>query len=121
MDTILVKNIRCYAFHGCLEEEARIGSDYRVDIKVKADLMTSCLSDALEDTVDYVSLHRIAREQMAIRAKLLETVALRIVESIFDQHKEVQSVRVEVQKCNPPIEGDVAAVSVRLKRKRNER
>ncbi|MGY8911315.1 MAG: dihydroneopterin aldolase, partial [Flavobacteriales bacterium] len=38
MGIIKVKNIKLYAFHGCLDEEAKIGSEYRVDVKVKADL-----------------------------------------------------------------------------------
>ena len=119
MDTVVVKNIRCYAYHGCLEEEAKIGGDYLVNISVDADLSTSCKSDALYDTVDYVSLHGIVREQMAQRANLLEAVADRIICAIFDQHLEVAYAEVEVAKCNPPIDGDVEAVAVRLKRSRS--
>ncbi|MGA0415533.1 MAG: dihydroneopterin aldolase [Flavobacteriaceae bacterium] len=119
MDTVVVKNIRCYAYHGCLEEEAIIGSDYLVNIAVVADLSTSCKSDALSDTVDYVSLHRIVRAQMVQRANLLEAVSDRIICAIFDQHPEVEYAEVEVTKCNPPIDGDVEAVAVRLKRSRS--
>mgnify|MGYP000845698340 CR=1 FL=1 len=119
MDTVVVKNIRCYAYHGCLEEEAKIGSDYLVNISVDADLSTSCKSDALTDTVDYVSLHRIAREEMAQRTNLMEAVAHRIICAIFYQHPEVEYAEVEVAKCNPPIDGDVELVAVRLKRSRS--
>ena len=38
MGIIQVNNIKLYAFHGCLEEESKIGSDYRVDVEVKIDL-----------------------------------------------------------------------------------
>jgi dihydroneopterin aldolase len=30
-----------FAYHGCLNEETKIGSDYRVDSKVKANLQQS--------------------------------------------------------------------------------
>ena len=43
---------REYAYHGCLEEEAVIGSEYRIDVSVWADLSASALSDDLADTVD---------------------------------------------------------------------
>ena len=59
MGFIKVENIRVYAHHGCLPEETIIGSEYRVDLKVEADLSTSSMSDALEDTVDYVTLNAI--------------------------------------------------------------
>ncbi len=41
MGTIRLKNIKIYAFHGCLIEEGQIGSDYLVNLSVKADLKRS--------------------------------------------------------------------------------
>ncbi|MFM6937914.1 MAG: dihydroneopterin aldolase, partial [Aquirufa sp.] len=67
MGTIKLQNIRTFSFHGCLEEEARIGSDYRVDLEIKTDLRKSSMSDDLKDTVDYVLLNQIVVEEMAIR------------------------------------------------------
>jgi len=34
MGSIKLENIRVYAYHGCLGEETKIGSDYRVDLIV---------------------------------------------------------------------------------------
>ena len=119
MGIIRVENIKVYAYHGCLEEEARIGSKYRVDIKVEADLSTSAASDDLADTVDYVLLNKIAAEEMAIRAKLLETVAQRIITRIFKESSLVTQAEVSVTKLSPPIGGDVAAVTITLEELRN--
>jgi dihydroneopterin aldolase len=105
---------REYAYHGCLEEEAVIGSDYRIDVSVWADLSASALSDDLADTVDYVALRLIVSEEMAIRAKLLETVCARIIQRIFKDLPAVQRAEVKVCKLNPPIDGDVYAVCVRF-------
>lgn len=103
---------REYAYHGCLEEEAIIGSEYRIDMSVWADLSDSALSDELVDTVDYVALRIIVSEEMAQRAKLLETVAHRITQRIFREHPTVVRSEVKVCKLNPPIDGDVHAVCV---------
>ena len=54
MGIIRVNNIRLFTNHGCLEEEAKIGSEYRVDIEVKANLQKAAKTDELVDTVDYV-------------------------------------------------------------------
>jgi len=67
MGKIQVNNIKLYANHGCLNEEAMIGSWYRVDIEVNVDLTKSSISDDLEDTVDYVQLNHIVKEEMVIR------------------------------------------------------
>jgi len=115
---ISLKNIRIYAYHGCLEEESHIGSDYIVDLDVTADLSQPAISDNLQDTVDYVQLQKIVREEMAVRSNLLEHVARRIVDSVFKNIPEVKKVKVSVAKKNPPIGGDVAEVRVSLRRKR---
>ncbi len=118
MGIIKIKNIRVYAYHGCLVEEGKIGSDYRVDLDVKADLKKSAKTDKLSDTVDYVHLNRIVKEEMAVRTKLLETVASSILDRILSELDLVTWARVKVSKLNPPIGGNVNMVSVIMKRKR---
>ncbi|MDG1213851.1 MAG: dihydroneopterin aldolase [Flavobacteriaceae bacterium] len=118
MGMIYLKNIKVFAYHGCLAEETLIGSDYIVALKVWADLKKSTASDQLGDTVDYVLLNAIVKEEMATPSKLLEHVAQRIIQSVFKQSNLVDKVQVSVAKINPPIGGDVASVSVVLKEKR---
>ena len=118
MGIIKVNNIKIYAYHGCLLEEGHIGSDYIVDVTVQANLLKSAKTDALEDTVDYVLLNKIVAEEIAIRAKLLENVALRILNRIFDESSLVTQVEVAVIKLNPPIGGDVEKVTILLSEER---
>ena len=118
MGIIKVENIRIYAYHGCLVEEGKIGSDYRVDVKVKVDLSKSAETDELSDTVDYVHLNKIVKEEMAVRSKLLEHVVDRILDRILDEIKMVKIVDVAVSKINPPIGGNVEKVTVKLRKKR---
>lgn len=114
MGTIKLQNIRTFSYHGCLVEESKIGSDYRVDLEIKADLRKSMETDELADTVDYVQLNNIVVEEMAIRSKLLEHVAQRIVKRIFSELPEVSRIVLSVSKLNPPIGGDVEAVTIQL-------
>jgi len=115
---IKIKNIRVYAYHGCLDEEGKIGSEYRVDLSVKADLKKSAKSDKLGDTVDYVHLNKIVKEEMAVRTKLLETVADKILERILHEIPLVKKVTVDVSKINPPIGGNVAMVTIKMSKER---
>jgi len=112
---IRLKKIKVYAFHGCLIEEGRIGSEYLVDLKARASLAEASNTDELKDTVDYVHLNRIVKEEMAVRSKLLEHVGKRIIERIFSELLLVNEVKVKVSKVNPPIGGNVAEVVVVMK------
>ncbi|MES2545348.1 MAG: dihydroneopterin aldolase [Bacteroidota bacterium] len=114
MGTIKLKNIRTFSYHGCLVEEGRIGSDYTVDLEIKTDLRKSCESDDLNDTVDYVLLNKIVVEEMAIRSHLLEHVGQRIITRIFKEIPSVSRIVLGVSKLNPPIGGDVEAVTIEL-------
>ncbi len=114
MGKIKVSNIRVYAYHGCLKEESVNGSDYRVDVEVLADLSKPAISDNLKDTVDYVLINHIVKEEMAIKSKLLEHVAKRILDRILLECTTVNTAEVTVSKINPPINGDVEMVSINL-------
>jgi dihydroneopterin aldolase len=120
MGIIKVENIRVFAYHGCLKEETKIGSDYRVDLEVKANLKPSSKSDQLHDTVDYVFLNRIIKEEMEIASHLLETVAKRILDRIFNDDKLVKKATVWVSKLNPPIGGDVEQVTIKMTDRRKK-
>ncbi len=115
MGIIKVSGIKLYAYHGCLEEEAVIGGNYIVDIAITADLEQASQTDDLSQTVDYMVVYKIVRDQMAIRSKLVEHVTERIAKELLKQIARIQMVEVTVNKLNPPMNGDVEAASVTLK------
>jgi dihydroneopterin aldolase len=120
MHKIQLENVRVYTNHGCLHEEELIGSEYRVDLEVTANLSKSARTDELSDTVDYVSLNAIIVEEMAVRSKLLEHVAQRILHRVFKEESLVEKAEVKVAKINPPIGGDVQSVVVIMSQDRIE-
>jgi dihydroneopterin aldolase len=119
MGTIKLKNIRTFSYHGCLIEEGKIGSDYSIDLEIKTNLKQSAISDNLKDTVDYVHLNRIVVEEMAVRSNLLEHVAKRIIDRALSELETVSKIKVAVSKINPPIGGDVEAVTIEMEEERN--
>jgi dihydroneopterin aldolase len=114
LDTINIRGIHIYAYHGCLPEEALIGGDYVVNIALKGDFSKAASNDTLEDTVDYVEVYKIVKKEMAVRSKLIESVARRIGENLKHNIPAIIHVSVEVIKKNPPIGGEVDEVSVVL-------
>ena len=119
MGKIFLKNMKFYAYHGCLGEEKKIGADYVVNLEVTSNLKTPSKTDRLKDAIDYVLLNEIVGVEMKKRSNLLENVAERIVQSVFDEFPPVIAVKVSVSKKNPPVRGSLDDVSVSIKRKRN--
>jgi dihydroneopterin aldolase len=117
--TLYIEDIRLHAYHGCLEEEGRIGGKYRVDIKVEADIEASAISDDLHQTVDYVVVYELVKEEMAIRSKLIETVARRIALRLAEAYPWVDLWEVSLTKFNPPVHGNVGQSRIVWTHKKN--
>ena len=109
---IEVNGIKLYAFHGCLEEEARIGGHYVIDVTIHTDFSEAAKTDDLSKTVDYVHVNAIVKEEMAIRSKLIETVGQRIFLRIKNELRGVSELTVKITKISPPINGDVTNVAI---------
>ena len=111
MGLITVEGIRVFSHHGHLPEEAKLGGHFIVNVWVNADTLEVEKTDDLDDTIDYVKIIDIVKEQMAIRANMIEVPAKRIVDAILLLQK-VQKVKVEVEKIQPPIDATFDKISV---------
>ncbi len=111
---ITVKDIKLYAYHGCLEEEALIGGHYSVDVYIETNFTEAAKSDDLAKTVDYVWVNRVVKEEMAIRSKLIETVGQRIMDRLKTEVSDDAEFKIVIKKLSPPIEGEVTFVSISI-------
>ena len=114
MGLITVEGIRVFACHGHLPEEAILGGHFIVNVWVTTDTSEVEKTDDLNDTVDYVKIIEIVKQQMAIRANMIEVPAKSIVDAILPLYK-VQKVKVEVEKIQPPIDATFDKISVTTK------
>ena len=63
---ILLKEIRCYAYHGVAPQENLIGNEYLIDLKLKVDISKAARTDEVTDTVNYAEVHQVIKNEMAI-------------------------------------------------------
>ncbi len=112
MGIIKLEGIKFRANHGCMEEEAKIGGMYSVDVMLDTDFTEAAQKDDLSKTIDYCEVYEIVKAEMSIRSKLIEQVAQRIVDKLRERFTGLQYTEVKVTKWNPPINGDVEKVSV---------
>ena len=75
---ILLKESRCYAYHGVAPQENLIGNEYLIDLKLKVDISKAAQTDEVTDTVNYAEVHQVIENEMAVPSKLLEHVSGRI-------------------------------------------
>lgn len=114
MSNIQLNNIKIYAYHGCWPEEERIGGEYIVDVSLDIDFSEAAQKDDLSKTIDYVRVSEIVHHEMAIRAKLIETVCHRIHASLKMEFVAASKIWVRVTKVAAPIPGQVESVSVEV-------
>jgi 7,8-dihydroneopterin aldolase/epimerase/oxygenase len=112
--TIAVEGIKLYAYHGCMDEEALIGGHYIVDVYMQTNFSEAAKTDDLNKTIDYCAVYEIAKQEMAIRSKLIEQVAMRIHNNIVSNFVMVQKAKVRLTKLNPPMNGNVEKVFVEV-------
>lgn len=113
MCQINVEDLRFYSYHGFYEEEQLLGNEYLVSIEVSLPLDSS-INDDLKNTINYESLYNIAKTEMKIPRKLLETVAHAILIQTKAQCHEIFAIKVKISKVNPPFGGDLAKSTIIL-------
>ena len=98
---ILLKEIRCYAYHGVAPQENLIGNEYLIDLKLKVDISKATRTDEVADTVNYAEVHQVIKNEMAVPSKLLEHVSGRIIQKLFDQFPCIEENRTPAFQTKP--------------------
>ncbi len=109
---ININGIKLYGYHGCLDEEGRVGGEYIVDVNMQTDFTDAAKTDDLNLTIDYCSVFEISKKHVAIRSKLIEQVAMRIFNEIKSTYPQLTHTQVKLTKLLPPMNGAVDSVSV---------
>ncbi|MFA0962793.1 dihydroneopterin aldolase [Roseivirga sp. BDSF3-8] len=118
MQQVSLEKLEFFAYHGFHAAERQKGNRFEVDIYVDLDFSEASKRDSIKGTVNYQNLYEIVREEMLIKSKLLENVAMRIMRRVFDEFPQVQRVEVSVSKFNPPLGGICQRSRIRIREER---
>lgn len=101
--TIKLENLRFYCYHGLYAQERQTGGEYQVDLQVDCNNYDAGLPiSSLSQTIDYVQLYAIIKEEMNNPRDLLETLAMSIVNRIA-AGCVCQHIAIEIKKFAVPI------------------
>ena len=116
MATLTLDSMEFFAYHGCFDEEQLIGGKFIVDLSFDVRTSEAEKTDLLSKTVNYQKVYETVRREMEIKSHLIEHVARRILDAIYNQFPPVSKITVTVSKINPPVGGKVGKISVTLKK-----
>ena len=124
MDTIELRGLTFYGYHGAYAEEQKLGQRFVVDVRLGLDLAEAGRTDDLSRTVDY---GKVAETVRAIvegrRFKLIEALAEALAGAILDAHALVETIDVRVEKPSAPVSAapsGLVAVEIHRTRKTRE-
>ena len=115
---IELENMEFHAFHGCYALEQVVGNRFSVNVSIEAELDEAARRDDVAETINYLTVSDTVRKVMAVKSRILENVALRIIDAIHEQFPQSRKVRVKVSKLAPPLGGKIERVSVILEKER---
>ena len=70
---IELKNLVFYAYHGVLEEEAKMGQRFKIDVQLTLEDGLEFAKDTPEQTVNYVEVYAVVK-------KIVENVRFNLIE-----------------------------------------
>lgn len=112
---ISLNNLSFFGYHGVLKEERKLGNEFKVDLSVSIPFNEGMKEDNLESTISYADLYEIVREEMQRPKKLLEKIAIDIIERIQENFAFVTGGYIRIEKVRPPIPEMLGSASVTLK------
>lgn len=119
MDTVMIRGLRVYAYHGVKEEEKRKGQPFVLDIDVSADMTAACESDDIDQAINYSKVTKVAVATMlSEKNDLIERAAHRVATAILEAFP-AKEVTVTLKKPRAPVGADFDYMAVRVTRRRD--
>lgn len=119
MDKIIIKNLKLFCYHGVNPEEKVDGQNFIFDIEASVDLSVPCETDNVDDTVSYAKMIKtVRRVSQSQKDDLIERVAQKIIDALFEEYEKIQSIKISVKKPEAPIKAEFDYVAVQIERER---
>ena len=121
MDTIHIKGLRLFAYHGVNPEEKRDGQTFVLDLRLGADLSRARRSDRLEDTVNYAAVVKAVRAAFTAQSfDLIERAAQAVCDAVLAEHPRVREITLLLKKPEAPMNAVFDYAGVEITQKREE-
>jgi dihydroneopterin aldolase len=111
-EKIVLKGITVFGYYGVSSMEREVGQKLEIDVEFWTDFTKACVTDALEDTVNYERVYaRVMETVEKNRFNLLETLADAICREITGNFP-ASKVRTTIKKLTLPFPNSLDHVAV---------
>lgn len=115
MDSITLRNMIFFAYHGVLPEEQQLGQRFQADVTLYLDLGPAGRTDDLNLTVNYAQVYDTVKRITENRKfQLIEALAEAVAGQLLESFPQVDKVDVTIRKPAAPVAGifDYAEVAI---------
>ena len=112
IQTIALVDAPFIAFHGYYPEEQILGHTFLVGIEASWNPEVVD-TEELTSTLNYEELYSLAQRAMKTPRKLLETVALEMLNELRKQFAYLSDILVQIKKIHPPFGGESSQTMVK--------
>ena len=108
--------MRFYAYHGISPQETKVGNYFLVDVSYVCPSEKACMSDDVNDTINYSDVYKVVKKEMECPSKLLEHITARISGALKTAFPQLSYLKIILSKLNPPLGGEVHSASVTIEK-----
>ncbi|WP_276090135.1 dihydroneopterin aldolase [Pedobacter sp. JY14-1] len=112
IQTVALKDVKCFAYHGYYPEEQLTGIYFLVDVTVT--FTSHDDTENIDRTVNYELINTIILEEMQRTQKMLETVVRNILNRLIAKYPFLHTAVAGIKKLNPPMPGEIGHSFVQL-------
>ncbi len=121
MHHIVMRNMKFYGYHGCLDFEKENGQWFVITVDIGCSYLPGAVTDYLEGTVNYAdAFERIKSIVTEYKFNLIEKLAYEIGKCVLLNYSLASLVSVTVHKPEAPVEGEFECMETTISLKRHE-
>lgn len=111
---IYIRNLRCRAYHGVVPQEHVVGNDYTINLRVAYHVDKAMRCDQIAHTLNYAQICNVIKTEMETPSLLIENVAYRIGNRLFQLFPNIEKMDIDLAKCTPPMGVDCDCAGIEL-------
>lgn len=112
--SIEISKLRLFGSHGMYVEESLVENEFEINVMLQ--YRPGGIITGIDQTINYVKAYEVIRLEFEKPTPLLETLAMRIAESLFIQFPHMILQEVHILKLHAPIQQFTGSVGVRYRK-----
>lgn len=121
-NSIIIKNVKIFSYHGVKPEEKVNGQNFFIDAKIGTEKLCGYETDLITDVLNYSIISKKIVEWFSEQSfDLIEKAAEHVAKKLFKTFEEIKTLTLTVKKPDAPVSGvDFEYIAVEISRERSD-